>query len=431
MSKLLYAGQFNIIACDLLAANGVSLDIRDQVDQITVYEDLFSPFITGNLIIIDTLDLASDMVNSGVDMLRLQIETPEMPKATQINRYFHIYKLSDRVVLNERTQSYVLHFVSSDSLTESSISISKTFRGKAEENIADILTSNPLFMKSGTPLNLDSTNNNVTYTSNYWSPVQNFTYNAEHAICSDGTPSMLFFENRQGFQFRSLVGLSTKEPIISLSANDLTTKLIPKGSMNVGDRVRDFKQDYETILTVTAPIYYDYVKDKQDGLLSSRMFSFDTTTKRLVDVTYNSASDSRVRVNPIKFYTDKVASTSYKGSNSTIKLHNDRHIKLYDGVGDTTDFAIKQRRNSIIREFQQHRIEVTLLGRMDYTVGSSIAIDINRLRGFTKDQSDVDFSDPMLSGNYVLSAICHRFVNNGKHECTFELIRDSLGKKKK
>lgn len=429
MTKLLYAGQFNIIACDLLSASGASVDIRNQVDQVTVYEDLFSPFISGNLVIIDTMDLSSDMIHAGVDMLRLQIETPEMPKDTQIDRYFHIYKLSDRVVMNERTQSYVLHFVSSDSLTESSISVSKTFRGKAEENISSILTG-PLYMKSGTPLESDSTTNNVTYTSNYWSPVQNFVYNAEHAVCSDGTPSMMFFENRKGFQFKSLVGLAKTEPTLSINANDLTVKTATKG-MNIGETTKDFKQDYETILTVTAPLYFDYIKDKQNGLLSTRMFSYDTTSKRLVDVTYNLASDVRTRANPITFYQPSTITSSFKGSHSTVRLNNDRHLKLYDGVSDTTDFAIKQKRIAILRGFQQHKIEVTLLGRVDYTVGMSIVVDINRMRGFTKDQSDLDFSDPMLSGNYVISAICHRFVNNGKHECTFELIRDSLGKKTK
>ena len=164
--------------------------------------------------------------------------------------------------------------------------------------------------------------------------------------------------------------------------------------------------------------------------MSSRMFSFDLTTKKLTDVTYNMNADKRARPNPNVFYKSELVNNSYKGGHSSIMLNQGKHTKLYDGTIDVSDFKTKQSRISLIHQMQQHKIEITVLGRTDYTVGKTANVLINSLRQFDKDVPTDEIYDQLFSGKYLISAVAHRFYRDGKHECTLELIRDSIGERK-
>lgn len=422
--KVNYAGEFKLEAIELLSPSGVAIDIRAQVDQITLYEDLFSPFMSGNVIMLDTIDLTSMMTNSGTDLLRLSIYTPTMSKENRITKYFHIYKLSDRVVVNQRSQSYILHFISTDSIIESSYKISKKFSNKAEDNIEYILRK---YIQSSVPLDAESTRSNVNYVSNYWGGIKNIQYNCDMAVSSDSSPSMLFYETRRGYSFKSLVGLSLQEPYMYFDGNDLVSKIKTSPQM-MGDTTKDLDTDYNTILKLDTNSYYDYIEDKSNGAMNSRLFSHDFTTKRIVDKTFDVSKDQRNRANPTTIYNSDVIKNSYIGSNGVVAMTVNRHLRVFDGVVDTTDFDIKQRRVSIMRQFQQHKIEITVFGRTDYTVGQCVNVNIDKSRLFSAEDISGNVKDPMLSGNYVVSAICHRFTGEGKHESVLELIRDSIGK---
>lgn len=420
------AGQYLIDAIEVLQPTGKALDVRDQVQQVTLYEDLFSPFMSGNLVCIDSVDLPSLFLNAGADLLHLRLRTPTLEKENVIDRYFHIYKMSDRTELSDRSQTYILHFVNKDSIIDSSINISKTFRKKGETNIGDILKKT---MNSDMPFIASPTTNDVIYTSNYWSPLKNIAYNCDHSIAQDKTPTFIFFENRYGYNFAPVTGLTKAKTFKKFKASDHVAE-INNSPFNLGKVTRDLEKDYATIMKVAVDVTYDYEKDKREGLMSSRLFSFDLTTKKLVDTTYNMNQETRDLMNENRFYTKQLVNTSYTGAYSSVILTGNKHTKLYNNTNDVTDLSFKQRRISILRHFQQHKIEITVFGRTDYTVGMTVDIDINRLKKFTKDNKSEELPDPLLTGKYLVSAICHRFDREGKHESTLELIRDSIGANK-
>jgi hypothetical protein len=421
--KISYAGQFILDAIDIIQPGGMAIDIREQVEQITIYEDLFSPFLSGNLICLDTSDLPSFLLNAGADLLRLRIYTPTIKKSDWIDRYFHIYKLSDRAEFSERSTSYVFHFVSQESIIDSSVNLSKKFKGTGETNIESILKD---VYSTQVPFNSSGSTNDVIYNSNNWSGTKNIRYNCEHSLAADGSPSFVFFESRAGFNFKSLTDISEQKPAMKFMASNHLSEVIEEG-FGAGNVVKELNKDFYTVLKVTSRVTFDYMKDKSNGLLNSRMFSFDLVAKKIDDVTFNANTDERKRMNPNRFYKPSIIDSSYRGSQGSVLLYNQKHFNLYNGVKDATDFAYKQRRISIMRQFQQHKIEIEVLGRTDYTVGTTVTTDFNRMMPITRDLNRNQIRDPMLSGKYIVSAVCHRFTRAGKHESTIELIRDSIG----
>ena len=72
---------------------------------------------------------------------------------------------------------------------------------------------------------------------------------------------------------------------------------------------------------------------------------------------------------------------------------------------------------------QANRLDITVMGRIDYTVGQKVSVTLNKIEPISKEDTDV--VDKMFSGYYLISAINH-YIDRDKHECNMELIKESL-----
>jgi hypothetical protein len=125
--KINQAGEFELLFCEMLFADGEAFDISPQIDGMSIYEDLYSPFLSGRLNLRDSQDLPNFFGRAGRDILRLGIKTKgiEDKKSNKIEGYFHIYKLADREMIGDRMQRYSYYFVSVESLIDTDHFISK------------------------------------------------------------------------------------------------------------------------------------------------------------------------------------------------------------------------------------------------------------------------------------------------------------------
>ena len=78
-----------------------------------------------------------------------------------------------------------------------------------------------------------------------------------------------------------------------------------------------------------------------------------------------------------------------------------------------------------MKQAESIKIELTVPGRMDYTVGRVVQVDLNKMAPVKKTDPADKIKDKMFSGKYLISAINH-FITRDKHECKMELIKDSM-----
>jgi hypothetical protein len=71
---------------------------------------------------------------------------------------------------------------------------------------------------------------------------------------------------------------------------------------------------------------------------------------------------------------------------------------------------------------EANKLQITVPGRTDYTVGQVVEVQLNRIEPFSKKETDTD--DQMFSGRYIIAAINH-YVDRERHECNLELIKES------
>ena len=116
---LQHAGQFVVDDLRLVTTTGLEIDLKTSVMGITLFEDIHSMTITGQISITDSANLASHGPILGQEYLHLKIRTPFVneDESTTIDfseNAFFVYSISKRQKLTDRIQGFVLNFASQE-----------------------------------------------------------------------------------------------------------------------------------------------------------------------------------------------------------------------------------------------------------------------------------------------------------------------------
>ena len=416
---LRFAGDISIRKLQLVSSNNFAIDITDQMIGIEVYEDLFSPFITMAITVRESLDFINSLPLRGEEIINVEIATPTYTKDYNIIKTkFYVYKLSDRVLLNDRNSAYTLHCISYEALTDINVKQSKAFSGNIADIAKSLITTDGL--NTTKVLNIEPTKNSTKYVSNFWSPVKNLNFISCNAISKTGTASYLFYENRSGFNFVSLE---------SLYRQDVYQKFVKDNYSRDTKGTESFKnidKDFRKILEFRIKTLYDSLKYTNSGAYASRVFAYDLVKKKYFAKDYLASDDfsKTAHLNKMPLYS------SAKPINAVNEIANEiRHYGIHNGYADTSNIAFQQSRNSMLQTFRSSTIEIEVFGRTDYSVGQKMYIEVPKPTVTTdKDLMTTDAKtgiiDTTYSGNYIVTAINH-VINKQNHTCIIELSKES------
>lgn len=413
-NELQYAGDISIEYLEIISSKRNSINIRNQVVSINLYEDIFSPFITGTLVVKDAIDLVNFFPLVGDETLKLKLATPGFTdKKGIIELNCKIYKMTDREMVGNRVVAYMLHFISSEAIMDINIKLSKAYTGNISTIVESILKE--CSISDPERFHIEETINSVTYVSNYWSPVKNLNYLAEHAISNHNSPTFLFFENRNGLNFVSLGELYTYDVVRKFICNDYSRDYLPSSD----GTIRNPEMDYSQVIDVKVPVAFDYIERITNGAFASTLITHDITTKRYeyrgFDFLTDYDTDKRLNKYPL---ISKNILHSPAAAIATMHKAN----AVLPGNNDITNSSIFLKRRSLLALANSAKIEITVLGRTDYTVGQKINVNFNQIKPIDKEDKDID--DKVFSGNYIISSIKH-YIDRSSHKCIFELIKDS------
>ena len=411
--SLKFAGDVSIEKVKVISSSGFFQDITAQTLTVQYYEDLFSPFITGNLIIKDSLDLVNLFPFVGEEYLELEISTPTIDK--KIKGTYYIYKMTDRELLGDKEVVYKLHFISTEAIVDSNKKLSKVYYGKVSDLIKPFIADRYDGLESKKEVVVEETNNQTKYISNFWSPTKNIMYCVGNAVNKNNVPNYVFFENRDGFYFVSLDSLYASNPFQSFIYDKYNRDSLPGG----GD-ARNTAEDYTRILDVSIPTAFDYLDRINSGMLSSRMHSYDIIKKSYTAKNYT-LFDTFSKTNHLN--PNPLNSSGVTFRNNAAIINYPRMFNNFNSFGDATNYKTIQQRLSYMKVSRAHQLEIVVPGRTDYTVGQKVSIILNKMEPTAS--SDTDLTDKMYSGFYLISAISH-VITREKHECNMELIKESL-----
>jgi hypothetical protein len=413
--RLRFAGDVNIEKLELKSVNGFYQDISNQVIGIQIFEDIFAPFITGTLIIKDSLDLLNVFPLTGEEYLSIRITTPTLPRGA-IQGDFYVFKMTNREVLGDRAIVYELHFITQEAVIDMNKRISKKFEGKPSEIAKIILTDKDVGLQLTKAVNIEESSNKIKYISNFWSPVRNMTYLCDHAYNTKESPSYVFFENRAGYNFVTLDSLYDNSDYIEYFTYD---KFV-RDTTNSGGDARNIVEEYKRISRIAVPTAFDYMERLDGGMIGSKQYSFDLTSKN-VDIKEYDMFEDWEKNNHTNLYPLASNKSIYR-YNAKI-LNRYRHWGNFNDGNDSSNSNYLQKRMSIMKMIDAAKIEITVPGRTQYTVGQKVLVELDKMEPVQKKDSDT--LDSVLSGAYIIGAINH-FIDREKHECVMELFKDSL-----
>ena len=412
-SVLRFAGDVSIDKVRIITPKGFYQDVGAQVINVQFYEDLFSPFITGSLILKDSLDLVNLFPFVGEEFLELEISTPTL-KENNIKGKYYIYKMTSREMTGDKSVVYQLHFISVEAVVDLNKKISKVFGDQISKLVKPLLTDKTYGLETTKKVYVEETSNNTKYISNYWSPVENIQYLAGQAVNKNGSPSYIFFENRDGFYFMTLETLYANATFASFVYDKYTRDDRPGGGS-----VRNIAEDFKRILEISIPVAFDYMDRIRTGMLSSRQVSYDVVKKTYSAKNYNMFQkfDKQKHLNKYAINSDRAI---FRANSRIINFPKD--YGNFNGFEDVTNAKTNQERISLLKLSEANKLNITVPGRCDYTVGLKIALDLKKIEPLSK--ADKDTTDKMFSGNYIIAAINH-YIDREKHECYMEIIKES------
>lgn len=426
---LIQAGEYNFDYVEILLADGDAIDISNQIDALIVYEDIHSPILSGKLTLRDTLQIPNFALLTGRDLLSFQVNTKPLQEGgeAQLSRpltgLFHIYKHADTALVGDRMQTYTLYFQSMIGMVNTNLLTHRAYGGNPSGIITSIFEEHfPVddYNVSFMPVNTDyAPTNRVNFVSNMWSPIKSMTYAAKAAKGSDND-LYLFHESRYGFRLSQLNEIKTRAPVENFYDNDYTINMVTDG-MSIGTARRTPIADYRKAIETRVDVMFDYLRDTQSGAIKTELTTYDILNKRVVKSEYSYEYDAAKSLNPKPLWLP----TIIEKTNPT-QLYSTRNYKNASDVDSLSLDDVSYIRDAKMRTLNSSKIEIDIFGRLNYKLGDIVTYHTN-MKAPIKQVDDINAGkDLLLSGDYIITAINHRF-DRAKYMMTLELSKNDRG----
>lgn len=326
------AGAVIIKRMELVSCVGEVFDISDKFLTMNIYEDLFSPAMHGNVVVIDAQNAFDVLPIVGEETIRVFFHSAsygDPDPNNYIEKEFDVYKVSDVVHESDFVKRYTLHFISPEGKRNNLIRISKGYENaRISEIVKTIATDNyenleePVtglgFSKTENPnprqtqwisplISQDDIESTLLEKSEYshreffiektkytepaitlpyMRPFDAFQFLSSRAIRNaagrfvnpnNESANFVFFENKRGYNFMSIDTLLEKK---DKNINSV---------ISYGAIVQNLTRDNITNAAMTLDIYsmFDTIKAASDGLYASRMLSYDLRTGEINEIAYD------------------------------------------------------------------------------------------------------------------------------------------------
>jgi len=434
LNGLITADDYDLEEAYLITSNSKT-SIKNMMVEVSYYEDILTGICSGNILITDSINLIDRLVLTGFDYLKLKFSKSEnASNFYSVEKYFRVYKVSERLLTNNSTETYTLHFCTEEFFLSQQTKISRGYTGKKiSEIVYDILTRDLLIDKKY--IRLQETDGVFDLALPYKNPYQTIQMLSTYArpIGKKGA-DFLFYENSEGFNFYSLQNLFTQR-----SYNRYI--YMPR---NLGDKFSGLRNSELTrnLIGVKSYVFlntFDSLYGTITGAFANRVYSVDplTRTYKITDFDYEDYFEKSKSLNnhsitpKIKNRLGKTATQTYDAVVKVVVSNSEQ--KKAKGITDkpwavVNDFFVENfssNRAAQMSLSHYSRIKLALAGDPNLTAGMIIEVFLpsNRagdLTGYNTGEVDV-----YNSGKYMITAVRHIIDSNKKYETIVEVVKDS------
>lgn len=286
MNKLPVPSSVEIRECSLgIKSAGLEIGILDQIISFDIWEDVSKPTIYAELHIQDYVDLLNKAPIIGEEEIKITFNTPSAPAITYVFKVFEICNI--KKTNNARGMNYTIRCVSREHFTNSMRFITQSYEGVISDIVPQVLSQ---FLGSNKPIVIDPTKGLQTLVVPRLNPLSFIDMCRQRAVSKQySSSSYVFFENQDGFHFKTIEGLITDNlPLIG--SKEFTFKLnntLPDISKN-----RDlYSIQYRTLQSFEIVQDTDSIERMSLGTFKAVTKTFDIATKKFNSIVFDLRSE--------------------------------------------------------------------------------------------------------------------------------------------
>ena len=476
-----YPGDFRSGEIILYGYNGTQFDISGLTAVVNVYQNLDSPFLSGNILFFDTMGIQTSLPIVGNEHLEFKFRNPiDAAGDEELNATNHRFKVYEKrsVKTQQNVQAIALFFTSIESVRNERLRVSKSLEGSFAEMVDKLVKSDKELLNSKKDLFIDATLGNYKYTFPNVRPIDGVRSMADLAEpVNYKTPHYMFYENNRGFHFRCLEslyreGADTTQTRKFVAFIDLLSAFNPNFS----------PPDSEADSIVTKPYSfsfdasYNILANTRRGMFGSMTYAHDLIDKKFIksklsytnyyeqalhidaptgagnkyqgvmppgpadfdddytvdDKSYTSENKHQInRLHASKLSKNKIDKRKYMDdylSRVFVEPHTKwNHRRNSEGMGTDKRATAKQALSSGSRDYFSMDIDVP--GNFTYNVGDLVWCEVPKYAA-TEVGNDAklernDVTDVLLSGRYLISKLHHQVdLLEQKHTTSMTVVRN-------
>ena len=404
------------------------IDITNSILGIDYYEDILSPCITMTIDLMNAYSIFNGLPIRGGESVAMEIETVFGNFRLDGEKAMFVTKLSG-LDAQRKSESFTLHLTSKEALQNETVRCCEKYNNaNINTHVEDILKKVLQTTKIG---QIEQTSNTYSFIGNNKKPFHILTWLGPKSISAHsksgnsgkeakGTSGFLFYENIDGFNFRSIDSLVSNTQIQNSSSDK---ENIPKytfdgiGAIQANDLNNNFK-----ILNYNYEKNIDLMKSLRVGMYVNKTYFYNMYTQELDIYKYrlkDELGDKTLGGN------ESIAISEQFGDSITRILVRASDHGILDSKGT---FAQSGRDNAdMSKSFSRYNLLFTQALNINIPCNVKLkAGDIIYAQFPQMESAQTGEVDKEQSGNYLIKELRHHFSPN-EMLTSLRLVRDSYG----
>ena len=401
-----------------------TVDVTNSCLFFDYFEDILSPCVTAIAQLMNSSSLFNILPIRGGEKVTISVDTAF---GEFVLDDLYVYKVSN-LDAQHSNEMFTLNLVSREGLTNETSRCQTIYRGNLQTTVTKILKDD-LKTKKYKSENIEGTSNDYSFIGNNRKPFHVLTWLGPKAVPANGqnsgtsgeeargTAGFLFYENKDGFNFRSIDSLVSSTKIQTNSADKenipyyLFTQVIEENQTKTNFNILNY--NYEKNI--------DLMKSLRVGMYVNKTYFYDLYSNTLDLYTYKVKDQVKSKLGGAESIA---VSDEFGDSISRIMVRtSDRGALKTDGsVSDKlrsgADMAMSYSRYNLL--FTQ-ALNMVVPCNVNLKVGGIIHAEFPRI-----DRNTNMTSDEEQSGYYLIKELRHHF-EGGQMVTSLRLIRDSYG----
>ena len=427
MSNALSSVKFNFVEIQSSEGNK-KIDLTQSMVFCDYYEDILSPCVMMTIQIASSYSIFNGLPIRGGERVELDIETASGNFKLIGDYAMYVYKVS-ALVADGTKEFFTLHLCSREGLTNETARVQKKYIKKPINEHVEAILKDVLKTKKYKSKNIEKTSNSYSFIGTLKKPFHILTWLGPKGVpatsssgnsgkIAKGVAGFLFYENRDGFNFRSVDTLVSQ----TQSQSGSTSKeSIPQYKYDPGVIESNVISNNFNIINYNFEKNTDLMKSLRVGMYANVTYFYDLYKNKADGIEYKLNSEIKSKLGGSKIppypeiFGDKPSRILFRSSDVGMLVEEGI---AEDSGRDTADMA---------KSFSRYNLLFTQSLNMIVPMNINLKAGTIIYAQFTKvDASQSGEIDPEQSGNYLIKEVRHHFEDN-QMISSLKLIRDSYG----